>query len=128
MTYANATHTCEVEIDRETGAAIIRRYLVAHDCGTEIHPTIVAGQVHGAVAMGLSGAMMEHCIYDADGQNMTGSFMDYATARATDLPAIEIVSCNRPNSLTPAGLKREKKRRQRGLFWAFLKAIFQALT
>src|SRR5436189_5744468 len=68
MTYANATHACEIEIDRETGALKIRRYLVAHDCGAEINPIIVAGQVHGAVGMGLSGAMMECCAYDSDGQ------------------------------------------------------------
>ena len=49
---------------------------MAHDCGTEINPTTVAGQVYGAVAMGLSGAMMEHCAYDTDGQNRAGSFMD----------------------------------------------------
>ena len=65
---ANATHACEVEIDRATGALMLRRYLVAHDCGTEINPVIVAGQVHGAVAMGLSGALKEHAAYDADGQ------------------------------------------------------------
>ena len=109
MTYSNATHACEIEIDRATGAVVIRRYLVAHDCGNEINPAIVAGQVHGAVAMGLSGALMEHCAYDTDGQNRAGSFMDYAIARADDLPAIEIVACNRPNSLTPAGLRGCRK-------------------
>jgi carbon-monoxide dehydrogenase large subunit len=128
MTYANATHACEVEIDRATGAITVRRYLVAHDCGTEINPAIVAGQVHGAVAMGLSGAMMEHCVYDMDGQNKAGSFMDYAIARAEDLPAVEIVACNRPNSLTPAGLKGMAEGGVMGSIGALSNAISDALA
>jgi aerobic carbon-monoxide dehydrogenase large subunit len=128
MTYANATHACEIEIDRETGALTVRRYLVAHDCGTEINPIVVAGQVHGAVGMGLSGAMMEHCAYDTDGQAKAGSFMDYAIARAADLPAIEIVACNRPNSLTPAGLKGMAEGGVMGSIGALSNAISDALA
>ena len=128
MTYANATHACEVEIDRETGAVAVRRYLVAHDCGTEINPQIVAGQVHGAVAMGLSGAVMEHCVYDTNGQNQAGSFMDYAIARADDLPAIEIVPCNRPDSRTPAGLKGMSEGGVMGAIGALSNAISDALS
>jgi carbon-monoxide dehydrogenase large subunit len=128
MTYSNATHVCEIEIDRATGGLVIRRYLVAHDCGNEINPTIVAGQVHGAVALGLSGAMMEHCAYDADGQNRAGSFMDYAIARADDLPAIEVVPCNRPNSLTPAGLKGMSEGGVMGSIGALSNAISDALS
>jgi carbon-monoxide dehydrogenase large subunit len=128
MTYSNATHACEIEIDRATGALVIRRYLVAHDCGNEINPSIVAGQVHGAVALGLSGALMEHCAYDADGQNRAGSFMDYAIARADDLPAIEVVPCNRPNSLTPAGLKGMSEGGVMGSIGALSNAISDALS
>ena len=128
MTYSNATHACEVEIDRATGGLAIRRYLVAHDCGNEINPTIVAGQVHGAVALGLSGAMMERCAYDADAQNRAGSFMDYAIARADDLPAIEIVHRNRPNSLTPAGLKGMSEGGVMGAIGALSNAISDALS
>ncbi|HEX2281214.1 MAG TPA: molybdopterin cofactor-binding domain-containing protein, partial [Thermomicrobiales bacterium] len=127
MTYANATHACEVELDRDTGALTIRRYLVAHDCGTEINPMIVAGQVHGAVAMGLSGAMMEHCAYGADGQNHAGSLMDYAIARAADLPPIEIVACTRPNSLTPGGMKGMSEGGVMGAIGALSNAISDAL-
>ena len=112
----------------DTGALTIRRYLVAHDCGTEINPTIVAGQVHGAVAMGLSGAMMEHCAYSTDGQNMAGSFMDYAIARAADLPSIEIIPCNKPNRLTPAGLKGMAEGGVMGAIGALSNAICDALA
>jgi aerobic carbon-monoxide dehydrogenase large subunit len=82
MTYSNSTHICVVEIDRETGTTRILRYLAAEDSGQRINPMVVSGQSHGAIAMGLSGALSEHAAYDDDGQMLAGSFMDYALARA----------------------------------------------
>lgn len=128
MTYANATHACEIEVDAATGEITIQRYVIAHDCGTEINPMIVAGQVHGAVAMGLSGALMEHCHYDASGQNLAGSFMDYAIARAVDLPNFEIIACNRPNRLTPAGIKGISEGGVMGAIGALCNAVSDALA
>jgi carbon-monoxide dehydrogenase large subunit len=128
MTYANATHACEVEVDSQTGAIRILRYVIAHDCGVEINPMIVAGQLHGAVAMGLSGALMEHCHYDAKGQNLAASFMDYPIARADDLPRFEIVSCNRPNSLTPAGIKGMAEGGVMGAIGSLCNAVSDALA
>ena len=127
MTYSNATHCCEVEVDRETGRVSIARYIVAHDCGTEINPAVVAGQIHGAVGMGLSGSLAEHCVYDSAGQNLAGSFMDYEIARAGDLPPIEIVSCNKPNSLTPGGMKGMSEGGVMGAIGAVSNAISDAL-
>ena len=72
--------------------------------------------------------MMEHCAYDAEGQNRAGSFMDYAVARAAALPAIEIVRCNRPNSLTPAGLKGMSEGGVMGAIGALSNAISDALS
>jgi carbon-monoxide dehydrogenase large subunit len=128
MTYANATHICEVEVDAETGAIRILRYVIAHDCGTEINPMIVAGQVHGAVAMGLSGALMEHACYNDNGQNLAASFMDYAIARGDDLPFFEIIDCNRPNSLTPAGIKGMAEGGVMGAIGALCNAVSDALA
>jgi carbon-monoxide dehydrogenase large subunit len=128
MTYSNATHCCEVEVDRETGRVSIQRYLVAHDCGTEINPAVVAGQVHGAVGMGISGVISEHCAYDSSGQNVAGSFMDYGIARAGDLPAIEIVPCNNPNRLTPGGMKGMSEGGVMGAIGAVSNAISDALA
>jgi aerobic carbon-monoxide dehydrogenase large subunit len=128
MTYANATHACEVEVDSQTGAIVILRYVIAHDCGTEINPMIVAGQVHGAVAMGLSGALMEHCYYDANGQNLAASFMDYAIARAADLPFFEIINCNHPNTLTPAGIKGMSEGGVMGAIGSLCNAVSDALA
>ena len=88
MTYSNATHLCEVEVDIATGRVHIVRYLVAEDCGTVLNPVVVEGQQHGAVAMGLGGALYEQVYYDADGQNLsatspTTSFPPPANCRAT---------------------------------------------
>lgn len=105
MAYANATHLCEVVVDPETGLVTPERYLLAEDCGTPLNPMIVAGQQHGAVAMGLSGALREHVVYDADGHNVTGSLMDYGIAVAADLPPIEVLSAHTPNTGTPTGSK-----------------------
>ena len=127
MTYANATHACLVEIEPSTGSLRILRYVVAHDCGVEINPVIVAGQVHGAVGMGLSGALMERCAYGPDGQILAGSLMDYAVARASDLPAIEIVAVNRPNQLTPGGMKGMSEGGVMGASGALANALNDAL-
>jgi carbon-monoxide dehydrogenase large subunit len=128
MTYANATHACVVAIDGETGALRIERYVVAHDCGTAINPAIVDGQVHGAVAMGLSGAMGEHCAYDAEGQARAGSLMDYALARAADLPSIETIACDRPNRFTEAGIKGMSEGGVMGAIGALANAVNDALA
>ena len=128
MTYANATHACIVAIDGETGALRIERYVVAHDCGTAINPAIVDGQVHGAVAMGLSGAMGEHCAYDAEGQACAGSLMDYALARAADLPSIETIACDRPNRFTEAGIKGMSEGGVMGAIGALANAVNDALA
>jgi carbon-monoxide dehydrogenase large subunit len=105
MTYSNATHACEVEIDPATGAIRIDRYLVAEDCGTVLNPIVVRGQQQGAVAMGLSGALFEEVVYDETGQNLSATLADYTIAGAVELPHIEILHMNTPNRRTPAGLK-----------------------
>jgi aerobic carbon-monoxide dehydrogenase large subunit len=105
MTYSNATHACEVEIDPATGGLKILRYLVAEDCGTVLSPVVVQGQQHGAIAMGLSGALYEQVIYDASGQNLTGLLADYLVATAAELPAFEILPMHTPSRHTPAGIK-----------------------
>ncbi len=105
MTYSNATHACEVQIDPRTGALKIVRYLVAEDCGTVISPAIVAGQQHGAIAMGLSGALFEEVLYDEEGQNRSALLSDYLVATATDLPDFELLPMHTPSRFTPAGIK-----------------------
>jgi carbon-monoxide dehydrogenase large subunit len=128
MTYTNSTHACAVEIDRETGALTILRHVVAEDCGTRINPLVVEGQTHGATAMGLSGAMLEHAAYGEDGQALAGSFMDYAIARAADLPAFELSHHDRPSPGTPAGIKGMAEGGTMGGIGALMNAVNDALA
>ncbi len=128
MTYSNAAHLCEVVVDVETGVATPVRYLVAEDCGTVLNPAIVAGQQHGAVALGLGGALREQVIYDADGHNLTGSFMDYAMSTAADLPNIEIIACHTPSRRTPTGSKGMSEGGVMGAIGAVTLAVNDALA
>lgn len=128
MTYSNSTHACAVEIDPETGALRILRYVVAEDAGTLINPMVVTGQTHGAAAMGLSGAMLEHAAYGADGQMLAGSFMDYAIARADDLPGFEVAHHDTPSPRTPAGIKGMAEGGTMGAIGALMNAVNDALA
>src|SRR5213593_1022811 len=105
VTYASAVHVAQVEVDVGTGGVKLLRYVVAHDCGRVINPTIVEGQVHGGVAQGVGGALFEAMVYDETGPLLTGSLMDYAVPKADDLPAIETVHLEFPSPRNPLGVK-----------------------
>ena len=105
VTYASAVHVAQVEVDVGTGGVKLLRYVVAHDCGRVINPTIVEGQVHGGVAQGVGGALFEEMVYDETGQLVTGSLMDYAVPKADDLPPIETVHLEFPSPRNPLGVK-----------------------
>jgi CO/xanthine dehydrogenase Mo-binding subunit len=83
----------------------VLRYLVVHDCGRVINPTVVEGQVAGGVAQGIGGALLEELIYDEEGQLLTGSFMDYLLPRSSALPAIEVLHLETPSERNPLGIK-----------------------
>ncbi|MCZ6643071.1 MAG: xanthine dehydrogenase family protein molybdopterin-binding subunit [Gammaproteobacteria bacterium] len=89
-TFPNGCHVAEVEVDPETGVLEVRRYTAVDDCGRLINPMLAAGQVHGGVAQGLGQAYLEEVRYDADGQLITGSLMDYAMPRASQLPDVDV--------------------------------------
>ncbi|MBD1548468.1 xanthine dehydrogenase family protein molybdopterin-binding subunit [Roseibium aggregatum] len=128
MTYSNSTHACEVEVDVRTGALTILRYLVSEDCGTVINPVVVRGQQQGAIAMGLSGALLEEVIYDETGQNLTATFADYMVATACELPNFEILHHHTPNSRTPAGIKGMAEGGVMGAIGAVTNAVNDALA
>ena len=86
--FSNGVHVAEVEVDPETGVTQVVAYCAIDDIGTIINPMIAEGQVHGGVAQGLGQSLFEWSVYDADGQLLTGSFMDYGIARASDMPPI----------------------------------------
>jgi carbon-monoxide dehydrogenase large subunit len=103
--FPNGAHICEVEIDPDTGALVMDRYLAVDDLGTLMHPTLAEGQVHGGIAQGFGQAIIENTVYDADGQLLTGSLMDYALPRASDLPMFGFVSEPTPSKNNPIGMK-----------------------
>jgi carbon-monoxide dehydrogenase large subunit len=84
--FSNGAHVCEAEIDRDTGVVRLVRYTAVDDVGTVINPIIVEGQVQGGLAQGIGQALLERCAYDAEGQLLSASFLDYAMPRADDLP------------------------------------------
>lgn len=104
-TYPYATHVCEVEVEPATGDVEILRYVVVEDCGPMINPVIVEGQVHGATAQGIGGALYEQLHYGADGQLLTASFMDYLVPTATDIPLVEIHHLESPAPNDRGGFK-----------------------
>jgi carbon-monoxide dehydrogenase large subunit len=128
MTYSNATHLCEAVVDVRTGAISLQRHLVVEDCGTVFNPAIVEGQQHGAVAMGLSGALLEEVVYDSDGQNRSGSFADYLVATAVEIPPIEVISQHTPNRRTPTGSKGMSEGGVMGAIGAVMSAVNDALA
>jgi aerobic carbon-monoxide dehydrogenase large subunit len=88
--WSGGTHLCSVEVDIETGAVKILRYIAVEDCGKVINPAVVEGQVRGGVAQGIGGVLYERSAYDEDGQCLAGTFMDYLIPTAAEIPTIEI--------------------------------------
>ena len=106
ITFPNGCHIAEVEIDPDTGAVTLERYTAVDDFGTLINPMLTIGQVHGGVAQGIGQAMLEHTVYDPQsGQMLSGSFMDYALPRASDLPPLDITLSGVPTNANPLGVK-----------------------
>jgi carbon-monoxide dehydrogenase large subunit len=105
FTYPFGTHVAVVEVEPETGQITLRRYVAVDDCGLQINPMIVEGQVHGGVVQGIGQALWEGAVYDEKGQLLTGSMLDYALPRADMLPEIESLSTVTPSPHHPLGIK-----------------------
>ncbi len=126
-TYPNGTHTCEVEIDPQTGAVRIERYTVVDDFGFTLNPLLLAGQVHGGIAQGVGQALMERAVYGQDGQLLTASLMDYRLPRADDLPHFHFETRNIPSTTNPLGLKGAGEAGSIGSTPAVMNAVNDAL-
>lgn len=87
--WANATHACTCEVDIETGHVALTRYIVSEDVGPMINPNVVEGQIAGGTVQGIGGALLEHMVYDDDGNPLSSTFVDYLLPTATEVPAIE---------------------------------------
>jgi carbon-monoxide dehydrogenase large subunit len=127
-TFPNGCHVAEVEIDPETGIVQIVRYTGVNDFGTIVNPMLVAGQLHGGVAQGIGQALMECVSYDASGQPITGSFMDYALPRAEDIPLMEIADHPVPATSNPLGTKGCGEAGCAGSLSTLVNAVLDALS
>jgi carbon-monoxide dehydrogenase large subunit len=105
FTFPAGVHICELEIDPETGVAIIDRWTAVDDFGALINPMIVEGQVHGGIAQGVGQAMLEGAVYNKDGQLLTASYMDYCMPRANDLPSFHVDTIETLCPSNPLGIK-----------------------
>jgi carbon-monoxide dehydrogenase large subunit len=128
LTFSSGTHICQIEIDPETGRLTIPRYTIVEDCGRMLNPRIVEGQLHGATAQGLGGALLEEIVYAADGQNLSGTFMDYAIPTASEVPSFEIEHLERPDPGTPLGIKGMAEGGVMGASAAISNAVADALA
>ena len=126
-TYPNGTHACEVEIDPDTGETTIVRYSVVDDFGFTLNPLLLAGQVHGGIAQGAGQALMERAVFDADGQLLTASFLDYCMPRADNLPQFDFETRNVPSTTNPMGLKGAGEAGSIGSTPAVMNAVADAL-
>ena len=104
-TYPFGCHISMLEIDRETGEPTLLKLVAVDDAGHLVNPLIVEGQIHGGLAQGIGQALVEEVVYDDDGQILTGTFMDYAIPRASDLPRFELDATVTPTPLNPLGAK-----------------------
>ncbi len=126
--FPNGCHVAEVEIDRDTGVIEVVRYVMVNDFGTVINPMLVAGQAHGGAVQGIGQALMERTVYDAQGQLIAGSYMDYALPRASDAPAFEIESHPVPCKTNLLGVKGCGEAGCAGALPSVMNAVVDALA
>ena len=128
-TSAAGCNICEVEVDTETGAVTLDRYVIAQDAGKIVNPVVVEGQIHGGVATGIGQALLEHAIYEpGSAQLLTGSFMDYALPRAGDVPPLKLLLHEIPSAHNPLGAKGIGEAGGVGTAPAVVNAILDALA
>ncbi len=104
-TFPFGTHICVVEVDKDTGETEIVRFVAVDDCGRQLNPLLVQGQVHGGIAQGVGQAIYEGVVYNEDGQLLTASFMDYAIPIAPEFPFLELDHTVTPTTVNPLGVK-----------------------
>ena len=127
ISFPNGCHVAEVEIDPDTGHIVIDRYTVVDDFGVVINPLIVEGQVHGGIAQGIGQVLHEDTIYDAEGQLMTGTYLDYQLPRAEDIAHIDFTTHAVPCKTNPLGVKGCGEAGNGGAYPVIYNAIMDAL-
>jgi carbon-monoxide dehydrogenase large subunit len=130
MTYPYGTHVAVVEVDVETGQVALLKYAIAYDVGKAVNPLIVDGQLVGALAQGIGGALLEELVYDEEGQLLTTTFMDYLLPTAMEMPrdtAVRILE-ETPTPLNPLGVKGVGEGGSSGCGGAIANAVADALA
>lgn len=130
MSYPYGTHVAVVEVDPETGAVSLLKYVITYDVGKAINPMIVNGQLVGGLAQGVGGALLEELVYDEQGQPLATSFMDYLLPTATDMPEVTITKIleETPTPLNPLGIKGAGEGGSSGAGAAIANAVADALA
>ncbi len=128
FTYPAGCHICEVEIDPNTGLVEVVNFSASDDPGIVINPIIVDGQIHGGLAQGIGQALLEGCVYDDNGQLITGSYMDYTMPRADDLPSYVVSTEASKCTHNPLGVKGVGEVGSIGSTPAVINAIVDALS
>ena len=128
IAFSHATHAAKVAVDVTTGEVEVLDYVVVHDCGTVINPTIVEGQVHGGVVQGLGGTFFEELAYDAEGRPLALTLQDYLLPMAGDVPWIRTDHTESPTPLNPYGMKGAGEGGATGAPGALVNALQDALA
>ncbi len=128
FTFPFGAHIVVTEVDRDTGAIALKRYVAVDDCGNIINPLMVDGQVHGGVAQGLGQALWEQAVYDDNGQLVTGELMDYAVPKASMMPWIETSHTVTPSPVNPLGVKGVGEAGTIGASPAVVNSVVDALS
>ena len=126
--FPNGCHVAEVEVDPDTGAVQLVKYSSVNDFGTVINPLLIEGQVHGGIVQGLGQALMEHVVYDGEGQLLSGSYMDYALPRAADVPDFSVATHPVPATTNPLGVKGCGEAGCAGSLTSIMNAVVDALS
>jgi carbon-monoxide dehydrogenase large subunit len=127
-TFPFGTHIVAAEVDRETGQVKIQKYVAVDDCGNQVNPLLVEGQVQGGITQSIGAALMERTVYDENGQLLTGEFMDYAIPRAEDSPEFVLGSTVTPSPSNPLGVKGVGEAGTIGATPAIANAVIDALS
>ncbi len=128
QTVPNSAHVCEVELDPETGRVAIAQYVSADDLGVKLNPMIAEGQLHGGIVQGIGQAWLENTVYEeGSGQLLSGSFMDYALPRASDLPQFTLVDGSLTTEINHLGMKGVGELGTNGGLAPFMLALYDAM-
>ncbi|MDQ6782715.1 MAG: xanthine dehydrogenase family protein molybdopterin-binding subunit [Actinomycetota bacterium] len=127
FTFPFGTHICIVEVDTETGSVNVDKYVAVDDCGNQVNPLIVEGQLHGGIVQGAAQALLEEAIYDDDGNLLTATLMDYMVPSATEFPSFVLDHTVTPSPVNPMGVKGVGEAGTIGAAPAVMNAIIDAL-